>query len=81
MNEDKKYEAFEGELVPAKDGEEMIGCVTCTYSVDIKKRMSEAANQFQDSVTAIDGSIREVIDGIESLFHMLKGNGQDGKWR
>lgn len=64
-------EAFAGELVPVKDGSEVVGCVICTYSVDIKQQMSEIANQFQDSVNAIDNSIREIIDGIESLFNML----------
>lgn len=64
-------EAFEGELVPIKDGGEVVGCMICTYSVGIKKQMTEIANQFQESVKAIGESIQEVIDGIESLFHML----------
>ena len=64
-------EAFEGELVPVKDGGEVVGCVICTYSVDVKNQMSEIANQFQKSVKAIDGSIQSITDGIENLFHML----------
>ena len=33
--------------------------------------MSEIANQFQESVKDISGSVQAVIDGIESLFNML----------
>ena len=64
-------EAFEGELVPIKDGGEVVGCLISTYSVGTKKQMAKIANQFQESVKAIDDSIQAVIDGIESLFHML----------
>ncbi|MDE7268095.1 MAG: hypothetical protein K2N89_11580 [Lachnospiraceae bacterium] len=64
-------EAFEGELVPIMDGGEVVGCLISTYSVGIKKHMSEIANQFQESVKDIGGSIQAVIDGIENLFHML----------
>ncbi len=71
LPEEVMGEAFEGELVPVKDGTEVVGCVSCTYSVDIKKQMSQIAGQFQESVKDIDGSIQEVIKGIESLFNML----------
>ena len=71
LPEEVMGEAFEGELVPIKDGGQVVGCMICTYSVNIKKQMSEIANQFQESVKAIDGSIQAVISGIESLFHML----------
>ncbi|MDE6421636.1 MAG: hypothetical protein K2K87_14100, partial [Lachnospiraceae bacterium] len=50
---------------------EVVGCVVCTYSVDIKKQMSEIANQFQESVKEISDSIQTVINGIENLFRML----------
>lgn len=71
LPEEVMGEAFEGELVPVKDGGEVIGCVICTYSVDIKKQMSEIANQFEESVTEISDSIQTVINGIERLFTML----------
>ena len=71
LPEEVMGEAFEGELVPVKRDGEVIGCVVCTYSVDIKKQMTEIANQFQESVKEISGSIQTVINGIESLFNML----------
>ena len=64
-------EAFEGELVPVKDGMEVVGCVICTYSVEMKGQMAEIANQFQESVKGVDGSIQTVINRIGNLFHML----------
>ncbi|MDE7299241.1 MAG: hypothetical protein K2N94_10500 [Lachnospiraceae bacterium] len=64
-------EAFEGELVPIKDGGKVVGCVVSTYSVGTKKQMSKIANQFRESVGSIGGSIQAVTDGIESLFQML----------
>ena len=63
--------AFEGELVPIKDGTKVVGCVICTYSVGIKQQMSEITNQFQDSVKDADESIKAIINGFESLFNML----------
>ncbi len=71
LPEEVMGEAFEGELIPVKDGGQVVGCVTCTYSVDLKKQMSEIASQFQESVKAIGESIQSVINGIENLFHML----------
>ncbi|MDE7366730.1 MAG: hypothetical protein K2N24_05185 [Lachnospiraceae bacterium] len=71
LPEEVMGEAFEGELVPVEYGGEVIGCVICTYSVSIKKEMSEITNQFRESVTEINGSIQTVINGIEELFNML----------
>ncbi len=64
-------EVFEGMLVPVKDGEEVVGCVTCTYSVDIKEQNVEIAAQFQASVQEIRDSIQTIEGGIENLFKML----------
>lgn len=71
LPEEVMGEAFEGELVPVKEEGKVIGCVICTYSVDMKKQMSEIASQFQEAVKDISGSIQTVINGIEGLFHML----------
>ncbi len=71
LPEEVMGEAFEGELVPVMDAGKVIGCVVCTYSVNIKKEMSKITNQFQDSVNEINDSIQTVINGIESLFNML----------
>ncbi|MBD5492434.1 MAG: hypothetical protein HDR16_10070 [Lachnospiraceae bacterium] len=64
-------EAFEGDLIPVRDGGTVVGCVSCTYSVDLKKRMAGVANQFQDSVKSVDEAIQTVVGGIENLFHKL----------
>lgn len=64
-------EAFEGELIPIKDGRDIVGCLTCTYSVDVKEHMAEITAKFEASVNNINGSIQTVIDGIEKLFVML----------
>jgi len=64
-------EAFEGMLVPVKDGEQVLGCVTCTYSVDARKQIMGIAEKFQESVQNINVSIREVVAGFENLFKML----------
>lgn len=71
LPEEVMGEAFEGELVPVRHSGAVIGCVVCTYSVDIKKQMSDITNRFQESVKEISGSIQAVIDGIERLFAML----------
>ena len=71
LPEEVMGEAFEGELVPVRHGGEVVGCVVCTYSVDIKKQMSEIANQFQESVKEISGSIQTVISRIGNLSNML----------
>ncbi len=71
LPEEVMGEAFEGELVPVKDGGDVVGCLICTYSVGVKKQMSEIASQFQKSVKDVDESIQTVINGIESLFNML----------
>lgn len=64
-------EAFEGDLVPIKDGAGLVGCIICTYSVGAREQMADITAQFQDSVQNINDSIQGVIDGIEKLFKML----------
>ena len=54
----------EGNLVPVKDNGEVVGCITCSYSIEGKEKIKDIATRFQDS-------IQDVICGIENLFHML----------
>lgn len=61
----------EGNLVPVKDGGQVVGCVISSYSVEGKERVRDIAARFQESIRGIDSSIKEVIDGIEALFKML----------
>ncbi len=64
-------EPFEGMLVPIKDGSEIVGCVTCTYSVNIKERNVEIASKFEAAMREVSASIQETVGEIEKLFHML----------
>lgn len=64
-------EAFEGMLVPVKDGRKVVGCITCTYSVDLKNQNVEIAEQFRKSVKEVNESIQTMVEGIENIFKML----------
>lgn len=66
-------ESFEGEIVPIKDGTQLVGCVICTYSVGTKEQMAGTTAKFRESVRNIDDSIKDVVAGIEKLFNMLSG--------
>lgn len=63
--------AFEGNLVPVKDGGKVVGCITCTYSVEEETKIRRVTEQFKKSVENIDESIQDVVSGMESLFSML----------
>lgn len=63
--------AFEGNLVPIKDGEEVVGCIISTYSVEDREKIKGIADQFKDSVKNIDGVVQSVISGTERLLGML----------
>lgn len=65
-------EAFEGELVPVLDGGAVVGCVISTYSVGVKEQTAAITAKFQDSVSNIQGSLEELLGGIENLFKLLK---------
>lgn len=64
--------AFEGNLIPIKDGRQVVGCLICTYAADDKEKVVEIAEQFKKSVNQIDTSIQEVISGTENLVKMLE---------
>lgn len=64
-------EAYEGVLVPIKDGGIVEGCVICTRSADLKQQMAEIAVKFQESVDNIRTSMQTVVDGIADLSGML----------
>lgn len=61
----------EGNLVPVKDGGQVVGCIICSYSVEGREKVKDIAERFQDSIQKIDSSIQNVIGGMETLFHML----------
>lgn len=62
---------IEGNLVPVKDNGQVVGCVICSYSVEGKEKVKDIAVRFQNSIQEIDGSIQDVVNGIETLFSML----------
>lgn len=64
-------EAFEGELVPVKDGGNVVGCIICTYSVGVKDEMTKITANFKESVNNIQCSLQELLGGIENLFKLL----------
>ncbi len=63
--------AMEGNLVPIKDGTEVVGCVISTYSVEDKEQVKEVTKQFKHSVKEVGDSLQNIIGGIEKLFNML----------
>lgn len=64
-------ETFEGELVPVRDGGTIVGCVACTYSVNVRERMTATTEKFQDSVGNIQGSLQQLLGGIENMYSLL----------
>ena len=64
--------AMEGNLVPIKDGTRVVGCIISTYCVDDKEKMASIAEQFKDTVSDVNDSIQDMIDGFENLFQMLR---------
>lgn len=64
-------QAMEGNLVPIKDGGEVVGCLICTFSVDEKEKIKHIADQFRASVQNIDASVQSVIGGTDRLIEIL----------
>lgn len=64
-------EVFEGMLVPIKDGKQVVGCITCTYSVDIREQNVEMTEHFQKAMRNVSASVKTIVSGIEDLFKML----------
>lgn len=62
---------IEGNLVPIKDEGRVVGCVVCSYSVEGKEKVKDIAARFQNSMQEINGSIQNVVGGVETLFKML----------
>lgn len=62
---------MEGNLVPIKDGNEVVGCIIATYSVEKKTEMQELTCQFKNSIKDVNSSIQDTISGIGNLATML----------
>ena len=63
--------AFEGDLVPIKDGHSIEGCLICTYAADDDSKVIDIAENFNASVQRIDTSVQEIIKGTENLVGTL----------
>ncbi len=66
-------EAFEGILVPIKDGSKVVGCIACTHSAEKKEEMAGITVKFQESMNTINTSIKTVVEGISNLSQMMAG--------
>lgn len=64
-------EAFEGILVPIKDGATTVGVVINSYSVADREAMADITAQFQESINQAGSSIESMLGGIEKLFGMM----------
>lgn len=71
LSRDIMGEPFEGVLVPIKDGGKIVGCITCTYSVDTQEELMRIARDFQESMHDINNSIQSVVAGTNDLAEML----------
>lgn len=71
LPEEVMGEAFEGELVPIMDGPAVIGCIICTYSVNVKEQMATITTKFQEKVNNIQGSLERLLGGIGNLSALL----------
>lgn len=66
-------EAFEGMIVPVKDGGAVVGVVTVTYSARVKERISENTQKFKTSVDNVKDSVETILAGFTDLFEKLGG--------
>ena len=64
---------MEGNLVPIKDGHEVVGVLITTYDVGYKDDMRDLTKQFRDSVEAVNRSIDELVTGMQNISDVLNG--------
>lgn len=63
--------AFEGDIIPIKDGSKTVGCLVCSYPTESSERMFNITERFEASVDKANESIKSVVEGFENLFRML----------
>lgn len=63
--------AFEGDIVPIKDGSRTVGCLVCSYPSASSEHMVNITERFEESVVKANESIKSVVEGFEHLFSML----------
>ena len=61
-------EAFEGYIVPVKDGGITVGCIITSYSAGERERMGEIVNGFNKATNQVNDKIDVIVKEFESLF-------------
>lgn len=64
-------EAFEGYLIPIKEGNVNVGCLITSYPIGERERLSEIVNEFNASVKKVDEKIDQIVSGFDSLYSMI----------
>ncbi|MDE7252360.1 MAG: hypothetical protein K2O32_05380 [Acetatifactor sp.] len=67
--------AFEGILVPIKDGGHVVGCAVYSFCVESKEQVISMTQDFKSSVVDIRDSISDIIDGITDISDKLDDMG------
>lgn len=67
--------AFDGVLIPVKDGGRVVGCAVYSYCVENKEQVISMARDFKTSVMDIRDSISGIIDGIMDISDKLDDMG------
>lgn len=67
--------AFEGVLVPIKDGGKVVGVIIYTHSAGDKEQAHDITVEFKNSVAEISQAVANVADSFAELFKMLNGMG------
>lgn len=65
--------AFEGILVPVKDGSQVVGVIIYSYSIEEKEQMQDITAEFKDSIQEIDESLERMVSGFDNINATLKG--------
>lgn len=54
--------AIEGNIVPVFDGTEVVGCITCVYSLEIVNELKNEADRMKDVLEEYEGCIHGILE-------------------
>jgi len=57
--------AFEGDLIPIKDGSHVVGAITVTYPVDEEKTVGSVKAKFSKAINDINATLKPLFDAME----------------
>lgn len=63
--------AFEGTITPVKDGNEIVGVITYTFSSEEREEIIENATTLTDSISTTGSSIEEIVSGTKNLANNM----------